>query len=113
MTEHDIDRRLGELLRRSDPEPDPAFTERVLLVARIDRQFARARRRSWRRAAIDCTAAAAVGLSFFFLSQTERPAAADMISLQGPAMAGLVMLLLWSLVALPIFSGQRSSAFAS
>lgn len=112
MTEQDIDRRLGELLRRSAPEPDPAFIERVLLAARVDRQFAEARRRSWRRAAIDCTAATAVGLSFYLLSQTEHPAAADMISLQGPAMAGLVMLLLWAAVALPISSGRRRSALA-
>lgn len=113
MNEQDIDRRLGALLRQPDPPPDPAFAGRVLLAARMDQHLAQARRQAWRRALIDSSAVAAVGLSFFFLAQTEHPAADNMISLQGPAMAALVMLLLWSVVALPSSSGQREPTIAT
>lgn len=113
MNEQDIDRHLGALLRRPDPQPDPAFAERVLLAARIEQHLAEARRRAWRRALIDIGAAVAVGLTFFFLSQTEQPATDDMISLRGPAMAALVMILLWSVVALPSSSGQREPTIAT
>ena len=102
MNEDDIDRRLGKLLARPIPDADPAFVDRVLLAARIDRQLAEARRRSLRRALVDCGAAVAVGASFFLMSQMGDAAADGIILPGGPAMAGLVMLLLWGAVALPI-----------
>jgi hypothetical protein len=113
MNDQQIDQRLGALLRMAEPAPDPAFAERVLLLARLNAEMAKSRRRARRRAAIDCAAAAAVGLSFYFLSQTEHPAVADMISLQGPSMAGLVMLALWAIVALPNSPARRGSLLAS
>ena len=106
MNEQDIDRRLGELLARPIPEPDPAFVDRVILAARVDRQLAEARRRSLRRALVDCGAAIAVGASFFLMSQMGGAAADGIILPGGPAMAGLVMLLLWGAVALPISRDQ-------
>lgn len=107
MNDEGIDRRLGALLRGPEPKPDPAFADRVLRAASIENAFAKARRRAWRRALVDCGAAAVVGLTFFLLSQTQEPEPGGIIPLEGPAMAGLVMLLLWGLVALPI-SGVRS-----
>jgi hypothetical protein len=102
MNEQDIDRRLGELLARSTPFPDPAFVDRVVLMARIEQQFRAVRRRSLRRALVDCGAAVVVGASFYFMSQMPGAAADGVIVPGGPAMAGLVMLLLWGAVALPI-----------
>jgi hypothetical protein len=102
MNEEDIDRRLGDLLARPVPEADPAFVDRVVLTARIDRQLAGARRRSLRRALVDCGAAVAVGATFYLMSQMAGAAADGVILPGGPAMAGLVMLLLWGAVALPI-----------
>jgi len=106
MNEHDIDRRLGELLASPSPAPDPAFVDRVILAARVDRQLADARRRSLRRALVDCGAAIAVGATFYFMSQMAGAAADGVILPGGPAMAGLVMLLLWGVVALPISRDQ-------
>jgi hypothetical protein len=106
MTEQDIDRRLGEMLARQIPAPDPAFVDRVILAARVDRQLADARRRSLRRAMVDCGAAIAVAASFYFMSQMGGAAADGVILPGGPAMAGLVMLLLWAAVALPISRDQ-------
>jgi hypothetical protein len=108
MNEADIDRRLGLLLREPDPAADPAFADRVVAAAAIDRSFREARQRAWRKAVIDCAAAAAVGLTFFLLSQTEHDAIAGTISLQGPAMAGMIMLGLWAMVALPASAGRPS-----
>lgn len=101
MNDHDIDRRLGELLRADVPRPDPAFAERVVAVARIEHQLAAARRRAWSRLAADAAAAVALGLTFFLLSQQQAPGPEGIIPLQGPVMAGLVMLALWGLVSLP------------
>jgi hypothetical protein len=112
MTEHEFDRRLGELLARPLPEPDPAFVDRVVLAARIDRQLTAARQRSLRRALIDCGAAVAVGASFYFMSQMAGAEADGIIVPGGPAMAGLVMLLLWGAVALPV-SRERGSRLAA
>ena len=106
MNDQDIDRQLGLLLRDPDPAPDPAFADRVVAAAAIDRSFREARHRAWRRAVLDCTAAAAVGLAFFLLSQTEHDSIAGTISLQGPAMAGMIMLGLWAMVALPASAGR-------
>lgn len=107
MSTNDVDSRLGALLRDADPAPDPAFAERVLLAVEFERQLSASRRRSWRRALIDCGAAAAVGATFFLLSQIGTPDPAGLISPQGPAMAGLVMLLLWGVVALPMSDGRN------
>lgn len=101
MNDDDIDRRLGELLSQSTPEPDPAFVDRVLLAARLDQQLKLVRSRNLRRAFIDCGAAVAVGASFFLMSQMAGSVSDGVILPGGPAMAGLVMLLLWSAVALP------------
>lgn len=110
MNEQDIDRRLGALLRQAEPEPDPIFVERALLSARIDREFRIARRRAWTRATIDCGAAVVVAVSFLLLSGMPGAGSGGFILPGGPAMAGLVMLLLWGLVALPISSGRRRLA---
>jgi len=102
MNEQDVDRRLSELLARPSSPPDPAFVDRVLLAARIEQQFRAARRRSLRRALVDCGTAIAVGATFYFMSQMSGAVADGVILPGGPAMAGLVMLLLWGAVALPI-----------
>lgn len=101
MTEQEIERRLGELLERPVPHPDPAFVERVVLAARIDLQLAAMRRRRLQRALIDCGAAVAVGVSFYLMSQMTGAELNGVIVPGGPAMAGLIMLALWSVVALP------------
>ena len=112
MTEQDIDRRLGELLRAADPPPDPAFADRVLLAARLDRELAAARRRSWRKAAVDCAGALAVGAAFLLLARLQPPAIAGVVAFDEPAMAGLVMIGLWSLLMLPGAGARRRRALA-
>ena len=106
MNEADLDRRLGELLRDPSPAADPQFVDRVLAAARIDRELRRARARAWRRVALDCGAAIAVAAAFYLLTQEQAPLADGMMSLQGPAMAGLVMLALWGLVSTPMSAGR-------
>ena len=101
MTEQEFEGRLGELLKRPVPQPDPAFVERVVLAARIDRQLAAVRRQRLRRALIDCGAAVAVGASFYLMSQMTGAELNGVIVPGAPAMAGLIMLALWSAVALP------------
>ena len=107
MTDTDLDRRLGALLREPEPAADPAFAERVVAAARLDKEIRRVRGRAWRRAAIDCAGAIAVAAAFFVLSQEQAPLPGGMMSLYGPAMAGMIMLGLWALVALPIAAGAR------
>ena len=101
MSETDIDRRLGMLLRQDMPDPDPAFAERVLNAVELEAQFAAARKRTWLRLGAETAAAVAVGITFFLLSQEQAPDPAGLIPVQGPVMAGLVMLILWGLVSAP------------
>ena len=110
MNDAELDRRLGALLRESEPAADPAFADQVLTAARIDGEIRRARRRAWRRAAIECAGAIAVAATFYVLSQEQAPSPDGMMSLYGPAMAGLVMLGLWALVALPGTAGHARPA---
>jgi len=112
MNEHDIDARLGALLREPAPTADPAFAERVMLAVRVEQEFAAARRRALRRALVDCGAAAAMGLAFFLMSQIGSPDPAGLIGLGDPAMAGLIMLLLWGAVALPASGARRGTGLA-
>lgn len=110
MNNAELDRRLGALLRGPEPAADPGFVDRTIAAARIDRDIRRARRRAWRRAAIECAAGFAVAAAFFLLSQEQAPLPDGMLSLQGPAMAGLVMLGLWAIVTLPVSAGRPRPA---
>ena len=101
MSDLDIDRKLGALLRQDMPDSDPAFAERVLGAVRIEARLAAARRRLWRRLAADAVAAVALGLTFFLLSQEQVPGPSGLIPLQSPVAAGLVMLALWGFVSTP------------
>ena len=105
MSDAELDRRLGALLRENDPAPDPAFVARLLAAARLDMEIRKVRRRAARRMLIDCAAAVTVAATFFLLSQEQMPLPGGMMTLQGPAMAGLVMLGLWALVSLPTSGG--------
>ena len=102
MTDQEADDRLRELLSQPSPAADQAFVDRVLLATRVDQQLRAARSRNLRRALIECSAAVAVGASFFLMSQMGGSVSDGIILPVGPAMAGMVMLLLWSAVALPV-----------
>ena len=106
MNETDLDRRLGSLLREAAPPADPDLVDRVLAAACIDRQIRRDRKRAWRRAAWDCGTAIVVAAAFYMLSQVQDPLPNGMMSLQGSAMAGLIMLALWALVSTPPSPGH-------
>ena len=101
MTDADIDLKLGALLRQDMPEPDPAFAGKVLRAVEIEAKLRASRKRAWVRLAADASAAVALGLTFFLLSQEQAPDPSGLIPLQGPVAAGLVMLALWGFVSAP------------
>ena len=109
MNDDQLVQRLRELLAEPEPNADEAFVQRVLVSARLDEQLRRTRRRALRRAVIDCGAAIAVAATFYLMTQEQPPLPDGMLSLQGPAMAGLVMLALWAIVSIPTFGGMRSA----
>ena len=109
MNDDQLEQRLRELLREPIPAGDEAFVQRVMMATRLDEQFRRTRRRALRRALIDCGGAIAVAATFYLMSQAQPPLPDGMLSLQGPAMAGLVMLALWAIVSVPISAGLRST----
>lgn len=110
MNDDELDRKLRALLREPEPEADQAFIDRVVMVARLDRDIREARRRALKRTLIECAAAIAVAATFYLLSQIEAPDPDGIIPLHGPAMAGLVMLVLWSVVTFPSASGPTRAA---
>lgn len=110
MNDEDVDRRLGALLHANASPPDPAFVDRVVAAAQLELKIREARQRSLRRAAVDCGAAVAVAATFFLLTQAQPPTADGIIPLQAPAMAGLIMLAMWAIVALPRSGGSWRAA---
>jgi len=110
MNDAELDRRLGALLREPQTEADQAFIDRMVLMARIDRDIRRARRKALRRALVDCAGAVAVATTFFLLSQVQAPSADGIVPFQGPAMAGLVMLVLWAVIFFPGAAGRSRAA---
>lgn len=110
MNEAELDRRLGQILRQPEPPADQAFIDQVVALARLDRDIRRARRLSFRKALVDCTAGGAVALTFFLLSQAQMAPPDGMLTLQGSATAGLAMLALWALVSLPSSASTKRTA---
>lgn len=110
MNDIDLDRRLGALLRETEPPVDQLFVDRVVAAARIDREIQHARRLASRRTLAECAGALAVAATFFLLSQAQASSPDGMMSIYGPAMAGLVMLGLWATVSLPISAGRARRA---
>jgi hypothetical protein len=108
------DERLSALLAHAaDPEPDPAFAERVVALASYDVKLRRARRRTLVQVGKEALALGTILAAFAFLSEM-GPAAGfgESVPAGSPAMAGLVMLILWAIVAFPISSGRRGSLIA-
>lgn len=110
MTDDELDRKLRALLREPEPEADHAFIDRMVMVARLDRDIYEARRRALRRTLIECAAAMAVAATFFLLTQTQEPGPGGIIPLHGAAIAGLMMLGLWAVVTLPGARGAMRTA---
>ncbi len=106
MNEAELDRRLGELLRVPEREADQRFIDATIATARLDREMRRASKSAMRRSIIESAVAVTVAATFFLLSQTQPPSADGMISLQAPAMAGLIMLGLWSVVTASTLAGR-------
>lgn len=109
MNAQDVDARLAALFAEAPPAPDPAFCDRVVLLAACEQAERRARRRTLRRVAREGVALAAVLAAFALLARA-GPRAADLgdaVPLASPAMLGLAMLALWALVALrPAAAGR-------
>lgn len=109
MTDHDIDAQLCKLFAEEPPAADAAFADRVVALAAYDQAARRTRRRALRRAASDSLALVAVVATFALLARA-APVAADLgdtIPLTSPAMLGVAMIGLWSLVGLrPAAAGR-------
>ena len=97
---NDIDARLTLLFAEHPPAPDPAFSDRVIMLAAYEQAERRARRRALRRLASETMALVAVLAAFALLARA-GPVAADVgdtVPLASPAMLGLAMLALWAIV---------------
>lgn len=106
MTDEELDIRLGELLREPDPEADQRFVDATITAVRLDHEIRRARKSAFRRTIVECASAVAVAATFFLLSQAQPASPDGVVPLQAPAMAGFIMLGLWSIMTLNV-SGAR------
>ena len=101
MNEHDVDARLKALFAERPPAPDPAFSDRVIVLAGFEQIERRARRRAVRRVASETLALIVVVATFALLARA-GPEAADLgetLPIASPAMLGLAMLALWAVAA--------------
>jgi hypothetical protein len=112
MNEHDVDARLKALFAERPLAPDPAFSDRVIVLAAYEQAERGARRRAAHRLASETVALMAVLATFALLARA-GPEAADLggtIPLASPAMLGLAMLALWALVGFrPAAAGQKTA----
>jgi len=98
----DIDARIAALLADPQPaRPDSAFADRIVALAAYDLSTRKSRHRALIQVGREALGLAAVLASFAFLARAgPLPAGlGDAIGLGSPAMAGLAMLLMWSIVA--------------
>jgi hypothetical protein len=106
MMDEELDVRLGELLREPYPDADQRFIDATIAAVRLDNEIRRARKSAFRRTIIECASAVAVAGTFFLLSQAQPASPDGIVPLQAPAMAGLIMLGLWSVMTLNV-TGTR------
>ncbi len=94
----DLDARLHALLSPPDEFPDEIFISRMRRAVLADEQLRAARRRSWRRFAVELAGSAAILAAFLLLGLAQGPGD-DVIAFE-PALAGLLMVGFWTFVAL-------------
>lgn len=101
MNDADLDRRLAALLAAPDPAPDAAFAGRIVALAGHDRAVRRARRRAIAAVGGEALALVAALAGFALLARIvpAGQAPGGVIALGSPAMMGVVLLLMWGLVA--------------
>ena len=99
MNEAETDARLAALLAPPQEFPDAVFTVRVRRGILADEALRAARRQGWRRFGVELAGSLAVVLAFYLLGGSDSGAAAGTIG-YGPALAGLVLVAIWTLVAL-------------
>lgn len=100
MTDSDLDARLAALLADpSVPAKDERFAERVIALAGQEMALRRRRRSAIHRVGLETLAFLAVLGAFTFLARVAPDAAGpgDSIALGSPAMAGLLVLLMWGM----------------
>lgn len=109
MTDAAHDARLIALLAETAPSPDPAFSDRIIALARHDLAMRQSRRRSLGRVGIETAALAAVITAFALLSRSAPDPAGfgDTIGLANPALLGLAMLAMWTVAAVRPVAGGR------
>lgn len=108
MNEQDVDVRLRALFAERQAAPDPAFSDRVIALAACEQIERRARRRAVRRVTSETLALVAVLASFALLARAGPEAAdlGDAVPLASPAMLGLALLALWTVVGFRFAAGR-------
>ncbi len=102
MNEAELDARLASLLRDGSPrQGSDDFADRVIALAAYDLSQRRWRRRTAVRIGLETLGLIAVLFVFAMLARMapESVGWGNILPLASPAMAGLVMLLMWSLVS--------------
>ena len=103
MNDVELDARLAALLRDDSPiEPSDGFTDRVVALAAYDLSQRQWRRRTAFRIGRETLGLVAVLFVFTVLARMapEGIGPGNIVPLASPAMAGLVMLAMWSVVSL-------------
>lgn len=103
MNDAKLDARLAALLRDDSPvEPSEGFANRIVALAAHDLSRRQWRRRTAMRIGRETLGLVAVVFVFTALSRMapEGVGFGDILPLASPAMAGLVILALWSVVSL-------------
>jgi hypothetical protein len=99
MNDNRTEARLRALLAPPDEFPDAHFTARVRRAILAEEAMRAARRRAWRRFAVELFGTAAIVLAFFVMGRGDAGAGGEGFNL-GPAVAGFTLLGFWTFAAL-------------
>ena len=100
MNEAETDARLHALLAPPEEFADSIFTARVKRAILADEALRAARLRGWRRFGAELAGSLAVVLAFYVLGGADGAVTESGTIGFGPALAGLVLVAMWTLVAL-------------
>ena len=91
----EMDLRIETLLKAPERAPDEAFALHLRDAVLVEERLRSARRAAWRRFASEMAAAAAAIAAFWLLARLTPPDSEGLVPLFSPAMAGILLLVLW------------------
>lgn len=94
MSDEALDRRIAELFAPAERMPDESFVARIETSVLAEQRLAAARRRAWRRFAVECLSSSAIVAAFYLLWRLSPQLTLEDVPVT-PGWAAVLVLFLW------------------